>query len=364
MSPPQPAAPVVTKGTLSTLCHALEQVALLLGDDPVVMATFQWGTYYGARARVFERMAAAGATVVVAHAGQGPTAVGVHQVRLAADDPLVDEWTLVVLSPSVAGFVAAHDRHELDLTGAAVEASRRFDATWGWRRDDAAAEARRLAAALAGELPHEVVRRIRRAASGAEGPAVLVPEAALARAMDVVTARLEARERRIERLEHEMGRALDAAGRDALTGLADRAGLERWLGVDEVRDRVPMPAVGLLLLDLDGFKAVNDEHGHEVGDRVLTAVAAALRAELRPGDLAVRWGGDEFVVLCPGLSEPSAADVGRRLVDAVAAVDVGGVRVGASVGVAVTTSRPLPLGEVDAAMYRAKRAGGGRVEVA
>jgi diguanylate cyclase (GGDEF)-like protein len=122
-----------------------------------------------------------------------------------------------------------------------------------------------------------------------------------------------------------------------------------------------MPPVGVLVIDLDGFKAVNDEHGHETGDRVLAAVAAALRSELRPGDLAVRWGGDEFVVVCPGLTERSLADVGRRLVEAVASVDVDGAGVRASVGAGLTTHRPLPLGEVDAAMYRAKRAGGGRV---
>jgi diguanylate cyclase (GGDEF)-like protein len=360
-APSSRTATVVSKGTLSTVCHALEEVAALLGPEAVVIATFQWGTYFRARARVFEALAAGGALVVVAHAGDGPDAPGVHRVRLAPDDPLVDEWTLVVLSPGVAGYVAAHDRRELDLTGGSVEASRRFDATWGWRRDEAAAEARRLAGALGGELPHDAVGRIRRAASGSEHEELLVPELALARAMDVVTARLDARDRRIERLEEELLRVREVAGRDALTGLADRTGLERWLGADEVHDGVPMPPVGVLVIDLDGFKAVNDEHGHETGDRVLAAVAAALRSELRPGDLAVRWGGDEFVVVCPGLTERSLADVGRRLVEAVASVDVDGAGVRASVGAGLTTHRPLPLGEVDAAMYRAKRAGGGRV---
>ncbi len=118
---------------------------------------------------------------------------------------------------------------------------------------------------------------------------------------------------------------------DALTGLANRAALEAY------EASAPAGAVSLVLLDLDGFKEVNDTHGHAAGDRLLKTVADRLRSRLRPGDLLVRLGGDEFVVILPGLA-PSQADMAiAGWVRAVAdPVDVGSgtVRVGVSAGVA------------------------------
>lgn len=166
----------------------------------------------------------------------------------------------------------------------------------------------------------------------------------------------------------EQHRRLDSlAHRDALTGLLNRRALLDALG-DRLSGGVP---TAVLFCDLDGFKAVNDDRGHEAGDRVLMVVADRLGASVRDrdGDLVARLAGDEFVVV----TDPSAANgVAERLVRRLSqpielATDVV-VQVGVSVGVAQVdpdTATPSDLAELlrdaDAAMYSAKRAGKGRV---
>lgn len=153
-----------------------------------------------------------------------------------------------------------------------------------------------------------------------------------------------------------------AASTDHLTGLTNRAemfaALERSLQAG---------AVGLLYVDLDRFKEVNDSHGHGVGDRVLVTVADRLRSALRAGDVATRIGGDEFVVLCPGVADDAMTDVAGRLVSALAEpVVVGGhaLDLGVSVGAAWSARSEMSADELlevaDRALYRAKRAGGDR----
>lgn len=159
---------------------------------------------------------------------------------------------------------------------------------------------------------------------------------------------------------------------DAKTGLATSAA---WRTAAEAalrrggRDRV---SCGLLVVDLDHVKRVNDEHGHLVGDEVLRAVAAALLACARPGDLVGRFGGDEFVVLLPGADAAAATAVAERVRSAVAAVRVdgvpgaAGVRASASVGAAAGTGVDLPvlLGLADQALLAGKGSGRGRAVTA
>ena len=129
-------------------------------------------------------------------------------------------------------------------------------------------------------------------------------------------------------------------------------------------------SVGLLFVDLDRFKAVNDTCGHDVGDEVLIHVARAIERVTRGGDIVARLGGDEFVVLCHGVDTGTIATVGSRVVDAVCApIAVGPhiIQVGASVGGALATSTEEVtelLRRADGAAYQAKRQGGSVIVLA
>ncbi len=130
--------------------------------------------------------------------------------------------------------------------------------------------------------------------------------------------------------------------------------------------------IAILMLDLDGFKGVNDTHGHQAGDAVLAAVALRITAELTPTDTAARLGGDEFVVMLAGDTDLEAARaLGDRLIHAIARpyqLPSGEEAiVGASIGIAMGGRGKLQaealLQEADAALYLAKGSGRGRVEV-
>ena len=153
---------------------------------------------------------------------------------------------------------------------------------------------------------------------------------------------------------------------DALTGLANRV-----LFRDRVEQALTAPdrdgaVVGLLLVDLDDFKLVNDTMGHGVGDELLAAVADRLTRVLRPGDTAARLGGDEFAVLVEGAAHTlEVEEIAARVVDALCApIDVaGGLRISVSVGLATTpeaTGSAEMLSQADLALYAAKGAGKGR----
>jgi diguanylate cyclase (GGDEF)-like protein len=149
---------------------------------------------------------------------------------------------------------------------------------------------------------------------------------------------------------------------DQLTGLPNRDLLMDRLTVALARLGRQGTAVGVLFIDLDGFKEVNDVHGHDVGDVVLVNVASRLRREVRDGDTVARFGGDEFVVLCEDLVRIEAAEpLARRLAAAVAqpisTVDHLLV-VHASIGVVVeqnpATSAEALVKRADSEMYRVK----------
>jgi len=154
---------------------------------------------------------------------------------------------------------------------------------------------------------------------------------------------------------------------DSLTGLANRASFNSALSaaLDDESSR----NTTVLFVDLDDFKDVNDVFGHGAGDDLLCEVAARLRRATRPGDLCARLGGDEFAVLLRGTGVAAAADVARRIVQAIAAtahIRGGAAHVGASVGVATSTSETdleQLIHRADVAMYAAKANGKGRIQV-
>jgi diguanylate cyclase (GGDEF)-like protein len=149
---------------------------------------------------------------------------------------------------------------------------------------------------------------------------------------------------------------------DTLTGLPNRELMMDRLTVALARLGRQGTAVGVLFIDLDGFKEVNDVHGHQVGDELLVNVAGRLRREVRDGDTVARYGGDEFVVLCEDLARIEAAQpLAERLAEAVSQPVTAGERllvVRASIGVVVeqnpaTTAEAL-VKRADAEMYRVK----------
>ncbi len=163
---------------------------------------------------------------------------------------------------------------------------------------------------------------------------------------------------------HELKVLKNMALADPLTGLGNRrfASLEFERAVTALR-RFQMP-FGLLFVDIDNFKDVNDTYGHEVGDRVLVMVAKTLTYALRSADRVSRWGGEEFIALVPGVDAAmfrTVAERMRRLVETTALPLPDGllrvtVSVGGSLAVAADTLESLTE-RADALMYRSKNAG-------
>ncbi|MCC5950711.1 MAG: diguanylate cyclase [Acidimicrobiia bacterium] len=162
-----------------------------------------------------------------------------------------------------------------------------------------------------------------------------------------------------------------AANHDHLTGLPNRALFLDRLEQALARERREGHGVAVLYCDLDGFKAVNDRHGHQLGDDVLVELARRFGGVLRDTDTACRMGGDEFVALCEGFtSEEEMVAAGERLVQALSLpvpTSHGGIVVGATVGIAVADGSSTPgglLSLADRAMYAAKAHGKGQVALA
>jgi diguanylate cyclase (GGDEF)-like protein len=152
---------------------------------------------------------------------------------------------------------------------------------------------------------------------------------------------------------------------DAMTGLYNRHAGEQAIAREAARGRRAGSSLSLALLDLDNFKQVNDVHGHEAGDRVLSEVGRILRSSLRASDLAIRWGGDEFLILLPDVGVIGAAAFAERTRMQVEALSFGGVgRVTLSAGVVEVGRREdslAALRRADTNLYDAKVGGRNRV---
>ncbi len=174
----------------------------------------------------------------------------------------------------------------------------------------------------------------------------------------------------ISRVSELTERLSQQARRDPLTEIPNRGAMIEHLGQAlRRRDRFTTD-VAVLFIDLDGFKAVNDTHGHGAGDKVLKEMARRFGAEVRGGEVVGRMGGDEFVVIAEGLEGTgTAAVLAQRLVVAAEEPLVfDGITVALSASIGVATSRdscsPMELlGEADLAVYQAKREGKGTVRV-
>ncbi len=178
-------------------------------------------------------------------------------------------------------------------------------------------------------------------------------------------------QKRLLTREHEA--LVEVASSDPLTGLANRRALDARLAEEVARVTRYGAPLSFVMLDLDGFKGINDQHGHGCGDDLLRGTGVMLRATLRATDFAARYGGDEFALILPATTKTEAWAVAEKVADAfrhlsVTAPDGSAVSTTASVGVAafggVIGDGAALLQAADNALYRAKRAGRNRVELA
>lgn len=176
-------------------------------------------------------------------------------------------------------------------------------------------------------------------------------------------------ERRAEEL-HALLR--EQSIRDALTGLYNRRYLDAALEQECDRARLTGGAFGIVMCDIDHFKAVNDRYGHPVGDDALVIVAALIDKRRGPHDLAFRYGGEEFLVVLPGQTAAMAADWANELRKELQAQTIkpgrGAFRITASFGVAAFPrhgeNHGAVIGLADRALYEAKRGGRNQVRIA
>jgi diguanylate cyclase (GGDEF)-like protein len=168
----------------------------------------------------------------------------------------------------------------------------------------------------------------------------------------------------------ESARHYEMATVDSLTGFLTRDGFLRRLADEDRRVRRYGGSFAVLMVDLDGFKEINDRNGHLAGDRYLAGAAATIRGELRAADLACRFGGDEFCLLLPETDLAGALVIAERIRQAVSRQIVGvdglALRTTASIGFTAFPEHRAPdpqalLRNADEALYRAKRAGRDRV---
>jgi diguanylate cyclase (GGDEF)-like protein len=186
--------------------------------------------------------------------------------------------------------------------------------------------------------------------------------------MRIVILRTAAEHRVAQHAKHERDMMKSLAHTDSLTALKNRRGLNEAL-VDLVPRATPDSLLAVYMLDLDGFKPVNDQHGHDAGDELLVAIAGRLAAAVRAHDIVARVGGDEFVVVATDVAgEARAADLGNKLLAVFQSpfrVGEQEFRVGVTVGYVLVPqdgSRiPELLKAADAAMYEGKQRGKGVV---
>lgn len=335
-----------SKRTLATASFAIERLAAELGGEAALVAAFQHRPYFEPMRATYDRLTLAGVSVVTSYVG--PPVHGqlpVH-VELTPDEPLAERWDAVLVADEACAYVTAVDRHELADPTAGLEPARLFAAEIGVDPRRAADLLDEFVEATGDRLDPAMAARLERAADRRRAHPISPAHRAWGAGFVLLCDRLDAT---VAAWRDEA----DMATHDALTGVLSRHGMHRWVGGD---DTLPIPAVGVVMVDLDGFKQINDSHGHQLGDRVLVAVAEALTSQVRARDLVVRWGGDEFVVLCPGIdSLAGLEDLVRRLDAAVGMIDIDGVVPAASFGTQISHSRPLVLDSADAAMYASKR---------
>ncbi len=262
-------------------------------------------------------------------------------------------WTVVARQPSAAAFAeAVAVRNEILMWGGVLSIG---FAVIGW-----------FAAGMITGPVNEIANAAARLSEGAD---VRIPLLKGTREVETLSVAIRHLVESLTRKRNQLALVEGIAYRDLVTGLPNRAALEKY--VEAVRnDAEAQPSFGVLCLDLDGFKPVNDRFGHAVGDALLHEVGIRLLAAVRDGDIAVRHGGDEFVLLLRLRAGESLTNV-QRAADRIIAklaepVTLAGqvIKIGCSVGGAVWAGGEFVevLAQADGALYQAKRAGKSRAQ--
>ncbi len=297
-------AGMLSKRALVIASHAVERAALAEGTDEnmVVLALFQRLPYFEREREVYARIARRAAVTVVGMVDSGRPDLphGVTPVLLRADENLAREWSVAVLTPTFGGSVVAQDLDDVDPSATSVEAARRFQGRWGFRRDEAYAEVVRLRDALGDRLPPTARIKIDEVLNSVTTPAAAPVENRAEAALRHLAARLE---RRPSPKPEEPALATDPD-----TGLATMAGIAGWLGAST--DTVPL---GLILITVDDLTEVGRRHGDRVRMHTEQNIADLIREDLRPLDQAVRLGTGEFLLVQPALGSADLTERSLRL---------------------------------------------------
>jgi diguanylate cyclase (GGDEF)-like protein len=177
----------------------------------------------------------------------------------------------------------------------------------------------------------------------------------------------------VDRWRDREARYQRLASIDSLTGLTNRRRFFKLAEQELARSRRYGSPLTVVLVDLDHFKQINDQHGHLIGDQALAHAATIFAREVRDVDVVARYGGEEFAILLPMTSSSGAKEVAERCARQLAATplpvdSISPIRITASMGIACADAHPGAIEELlraaDAALYRAKEAGRNRVELA
>ncbi len=156
------------------------------------------------------------------------------------------------------------------------------------------------------------------------------------------------------------------ASRDYLTGLYNRKELDRQFEKAFFHNQRTKEPLSFLLIDIDGLKKENDRFGHQAGDKVLQKTAKVIKENIRKEDMAGRWGGDEFGIICPNVDASEGEQVAKRILEAVRQHPLGKGKITVSLGIGEIRSETEKnlkdyFAEIDKSLYQAKREGGNKV---
>ncbi|HEX7303468.1 DICT sensory domain-containing protein [Lentzea sp.] len=338
-------AGLLSKRTLVVASHAVEQAALAGGprEPLLVLALFQRLPYFLRETEVYRRIGALASVTVVGMVSdvRPDLPFGVTPVLLRPDEELAREWSVVVLSPAFGACVVATDLEELDPDGTTLEASRLFRGRWGFRREEAYAEAVRLRDALGDRVPPDVRRRFEAVLDSIVAP----PAGEVERRAEAAVRHLAAR---LVDARDATGLALSGVDEEAMNALDPWTGLHTvdsvnaWLG-RQVADTVRL---GLVVIRVPGLSGFPDVHGPSAAVHTENNIADVLRLHLRPVDRAARLNGDEFVLVLPGASTPATQAVADRVLGALRGLHntYPHLPVTAEVRVRHTRDRPIDVG--------------------